>query len=162
MGCGSGQPLSAASVFPAAAPAVFGLQCLGCFHARLILLMPHSAERVESAAGCGGCDGCDAGDDRRREFAGTAVHHRVWGLGACMSSFRLLSRSRPERPDFLLSPPPRNFLGRPRRLQLGWTPASEFPDMSLHYRTFCCEAGDQGPRGVRASIERAYQRLEAA
>ena len=27
----------------------------------------------------------------------------------------------------------RLFGGAPRRLQLGWTPASEFPDMSLHY-----------------------------
>ena len=50
MGCGSGRPLSAASAFPAAAPAALGLQCLGCFHARFILLMPHSAERVESAS----------------------------------------------------------------------------------------------------------------
>ena len=28
----------------------------------------------------------------------------------------------------------RLFGGAPRRPQLGWTPASEFPDMSLHYR----------------------------
>ena len=50
MGCGSGRPLSAASVFPAAAPAALGMWCLGCFHARFILLTPHSAERVESAS----------------------------------------------------------------------------------------------------------------
>ena len=65
--------------------------------------------------GSAGCGGCDAGDGRRREFAGTAVHRRVYGLGACTSSFHLSFRSRPERPDFLLSPlrspPPRAYWG---------------------------------------------------
>ena len=35
---------------------------------------PRCPRRGRGSAGCGGCD---AGNDRRREFAGTVVHHRV-------------------------------------------------------------------------------------
>ena len=128
MGCGSGRPLSAASAFPAAAPAALGLQCLGCFHARFILLMPHSAERVESASRRPPC-GMTAGENLQAQL--------------CTTEFRGWEHARPAfifRPDLgrkgRISFCHRRRVpsgGASRRLQLGWTPASEFPDMSLHY-----------------------------